>query len=140
MSIPFRSPLSPPFSASFRIPPPSVTPPCRPFISNRAILSHRRLSRSMQARRFYLRHRNFSFLHIYYLTPTWSRILYVLCGRPRILYPSRRDTFLLKVKERIGKRSRLVRDPCTRAIVLFFTFIFFIIDIIFGFKCMLLRN
>lgn len=104
--------------------PPSVAPPRRPFISNRAILSHRRLSRSTQVR-FYLRHRNSSFLHIYYLTPAWSRILYVLCGRPRTLYPSRRDIFLLKEKERLRRRSRLAREILyTRDCSVFFSLIF----------------
>lgn len=88
--------------------------PCRPFISNRAILSHRRLSHSTQARRFYLRHRNSSFLHIYYLTPAWGRILCILCGRPRTLSlsPSRSDIFLLEKKKKATReRSRLARDP-----------------------------
>lgn len=94
--------------------------------------SHRRLSRSTQVRRFYLRHRNSSFLHIYYLTPAWSRNLYILYSRYSLSpfsawYRSSQRKKKIMEKEKAGQRS------CTRAIILFFSLIFFNVDI-FCFK------
>lgn len=122
--------LSPSFSLCFLslcIPPPFVAP-YRPFISDRTILFHRRFSRSTQVRRFYLRHRNSSFLHIYYLTPelgagfcmyyvwlvTYSLSLSLFS--PRYLFFQRKRKN--KEKESTGQKS------CIRAIVLFFCSIF----------------
>lgn len=99
-----QSPFFLSLSLSFRIPSPSVTPPCRPFISDRAILTAD--SRAARKPAVFIYGIETPPFCIFIILPQLEAGFCMYYVVSHVLYPSRRGIFLLKKKkERKNKET-----------------------------------